>query len=103
MNCKATSAASIPPAAISEKPGRALPIADTARNAIGRMALPETPPYVVLCSLPMFGQATPLVFTPIRPETVLVAVTPVAPPEQTEMSTEQSDSMARWACTVEPL
>jgi hypothetical protein len=30
------------------KPGSSLAIAETARNAIGLIALPETPPYVVL-------------------------------------------------------
>lgn len=58
-NCKPTSAESIPPVARTGKPGSALAMADTARRAIGRMAFPETPPYVVFLFFPMFGHASP--------------------------------------------
>ena len=44
------------------------------------IAFPETPPYVVLCASPTAGQATPLDWSPMRPDTVLMAVTPSAPP-----------------------
>ena len=53
---------------------------ETALSAIGLMALPDTPPYVVFFCLPTAGQALELAFSPIRPETVLVAVTPSALP-----------------------
>ena len=53
---------------------------DTSRRAIGRMAFPDSPPYVVFSSLPTAGQALELPFSPMRPETVLMAVTPSAPP-----------------------
>ncbi len=43
-------------------------------------AFPDTPPYVVFPSFPTAGQALPLELRPIRPETVLMAVTPSAPP-----------------------
>lgn len=42
--------------------------------------LPDTPPYVVLLPLPTAGHGVPSAFSPISPETVLVAVTPSAPP-----------------------
>lgn len=57
-------------------------IALTAFKAIGRMAFPETPPYVVLWSFPTFGHAVVSCLIPIRPLTVFVAVTPSAPPSQ---------------------
>lgn len=41
---------------------------------------PDTPPYVVLFPRPTAGQGVPSALSPIRPETVLVAVTPSAPP-----------------------
>ena len=63
------------------KPGKELAMADTARSVIGLMALPDTPPYVVFCSLPIAGHATDDPLKPINPDTVLVAVTPSAPPE----------------------
>lgn len=44
--------------------------------------LPDIPPYVVRLSAPTFGQGVPSAFSPIRPETVLVAVTPSAPPKR---------------------
>lgn len=44
--------------------------------------LPDTPPYVVRWPAPTFGQGLPSAFSPIRPETVLVAVTPSAPPKR---------------------
>ena len=49
--------------------------------------LPDTPPYVVLFPVPMPGQGLPSAFRPISPDTVLVAVTPSAPPmaKQTEI------------------
>lgn len=44
---------------------------------------PDTPPYVVRLPRPMPGQGEPSAFSPISPETVLVAVTPSAPPAPT--------------------
>ena len=44
------------------------------------MHLPDTPPYVVRLAAPTLGQGEPSAFSPIKPETVLVAVTPSAPP-----------------------
>lgn len=40
-NCRPHSAESMPPVAKMGKPGSALAMADTARRAMGRMALPE--------------------------------------------------------------
>ena len=57
-----------------------IPIAETALKAIGRTALPLTPPYVVFFCIPTAGQAWPFEFRPIKPDTVLIAVTPSAPP-----------------------
>merc|ERR1719468_629246 len=51
-----------------------------ALRAMDFTALPLTPPYVVFFSLPMLGQALPLALSPMRPDTVLMAVTPSAPP-----------------------
>ncbi len=56
-------------------------MAVTALKAMGRIALPDTPPYVVLLSFPTFGQAVESCLIPIRPLTVFVAVTPSAPPD----------------------
>lgn len=42
--------------------------------------LPDIPPYVVRFSKPTLGQGEPSALSPIKPETVLVAVTPSAPP-----------------------
>ena len=78
--CSPTSAESIPPVARMGNPGKALAMADTARRAMGRIAFPETPPYVVCFSRPMLGQAEASFLNPMRPETVLVAVTPSALP-----------------------
>ena len=36
-------------------------------SAMGLMALPLMPPYVVLFSLPTAGQAAPFMFKPIKP------------------------------------
>jgi hypothetical protein len=55
---------------------------DTALRAMGLMALPETPPYVVNFSFPTAGQASEFDFRPIKPDTVLVAVTPSASPKE---------------------
>ncbi len=44
---------------------------------------PDTPPYVVRLPRPMPGQGEPSALSPISPETVLVAVTPSAPPVPT--------------------
>jgi hypothetical protein len=52
MNCSAESAESMPPIPRIGKPGSLLPIAETALKPIGLVALPETPPYVVLFSVP---------------------------------------------------
>lgn len=43
--------------------------------------LPDTPPYVVRFPAPTPGHGVPSAFSPIKPETVLVAVTPSAPPK----------------------
>mmetsp|Transcript_27773 Transcript_27773/g.41074 ORF Transcript_27773/g.41074 Transcript_27773/m.41074 type:complete len:266 (+) Transcript_27773:711-1508(+) len=80
MNWSAVWAESQPPVARIGKPGNARAMAETSRRAIGLMALPLTPPYVVRCSLPTLGQAVPSGVKCIKPDTVLVAVTPVAPP-----------------------
>ncbi len=42
--------------------------------------LPEMPPYVVLAPLPIPGQGVASALRAISPDTVLVAVTPSAPP-----------------------
>lgn len=42
--------------------------------------LPDMPPYVVLSAPPTAGQGVLSAFSPISPDTVLVAVTPSAPP-----------------------
>lgn len=42
--------------------------------------LPDMPPYVVLSPRPTAGQGVLSAFSPISPDTVLVAVTPSAPP-----------------------
>ena len=57
-----------------------VPMAETALNAIGLTAFPLTPPYVVRFSNPTAGHACPLELSPIKPDTVLIAVTPSAPP-----------------------
>lgn len=48
--------------------------------------LPDTPPYVVLSPAPTAGQGVPSAFSPISPDTVLVAVTPSAPPVKEKVS-----------------
>lgn len=48
--------------------------------------LPDTPPYVVLSPTPTAGQGVPSAFSPISPDTVLVAVTPSAPPVKEKVS-----------------
>lgn len=48
--------------------------------------LPDTPPYVVLSPAPTAGQDVPSAFSPISPDTVLVAVTPSAPPVKQKVS-----------------
>lgn len=58
--------------------GSSFAIADTDLRAIGRTALPLTPPYVVRFSTS--GHAVPFAFNVINPDTVLIAVTPLAPP-----------------------
>ena len=49
---------------------------------MGRMPLPLYPPYVVFFSEPTAGQALESGKTPIKPDTVFVAVTPSAPPRR---------------------
>lgn len=56
------------------------PIADIALKAIGRVAFPLTPPYVVRFSRPTAGHAVVSAFKLIKPDTVLIAETPSAPP-----------------------
>ena len=48
-------------------------MADTFLRAMGRTAFPDSPPYVVSCSLPTAGQALEFAFNPIRLDTVLMA------------------------------
>lgn len=48
--------------------------------------LPDTPPYVVLSPAPTAGQGVLSAFSPISPDTVLVAVTPSAPPVKQKVS-----------------
>mmetsp|Transcript_4290 Transcript_4290/g.8775 ORF Transcript_4290/g.8775 Transcript_4290/m.8775 type:complete len:221 (+) Transcript_4290:460-1122(+) len=84
--CTATSAESIPPVAIRGIPGIFLAIAEIARKAKGRTVLPHIPPYVILllaasCPTPQRpGLAS--VWNPVKPETVLMAVTPSTPPSR---------------------
>ena len=70
----------MPPVANIGNPGNAFAIADTARKAMGRMAFPDTPPYVVRLACPTPGHGVAPPFRCISPETVFVAVTPSAPP-----------------------
>lgn len=56
-----------------------------ARNAMGRVALPLTPPYVVRLSMPTAGQGVVSALTLISPDTVLMADTPLAPPTYTQL------------------
>jgi len=63
-----------------ENPGSALAIAETARNPTGLVALPDTPPYVLSLSFPTPGHGVASAFSPISPDTVLIAETPSAPP-----------------------
>lgn len=53
---------------------------ETALRAIGRMAFPDMPPYVVRPSSPTDGQAVPFERKFISVDTVFVAVTPSALP-----------------------
>lgn len=48
--------------------------------------LPDMPPYVVLSPRPTAGQGVLSAFSPISPDTVLVAVTPSAPPVKEKVS-----------------
>mmetsp|Transcript_11752 Transcript_11752/g.29696 ORF Transcript_11752/g.29696 Transcript_11752/m.29696 type:complete len:203 (+) Transcript_11752:932-1540(+) len=80
MNCSADSAESQPPVARMGKPGSARAMAEIALSAMGRVALPDMPPYVVRFSLPTAGHALLSPCTPISVDTVLMAVTPDAPP-----------------------
>lgn len=48
--------------------------------------LPDTPPYVVLSPRPTAGQGVLSALSPISPDTVLVAVTPSAPPVKGKVS-----------------
>merc|ERR1719421_2675799 len=69
----------MPPVARIGYPGIAFAIFDTALSAMGRIASPDTPPYVVFFASPMLGHAEASGRRPMRPETVFVAVTPAAP------------------------
>lgn len=80
-NCNPTSAESMPPIPMIANPGKAFATADTARRPTGLVAFPDTPPYVVNLSVPMAGHGSPLEFSPINPEIVLMAATPLALPE----------------------
>ena len=77
----------IPPVAKIGNPGIALAIAETALSATGRIAFPDTPPYVVRFSAPTPGQGVPSPFTFISPESVFVAVTPSALPTWIQIET----------------
>lgn len=79
-NCNETSAESTPPIPRMVKPGNLFPIAVIARKAIGLVAFPDTPPYVVRFSVPTAGHGVPSGFKDINPETVLMAETPSALP-----------------------
>merc|ERR1719468_866138 len=71
-----------------------------ALSAMGFTALPLTPPYVVFFSLPTLGQALPLALRPMRPDTVLMAVTPSAPHSQCDQHCRDRQSCkggrGRW-------
>lgn len=62
------------------KPGNWFAIEVMAFNACGRVAFPDTPPYVVRFSTPTAGHGTPFAFNDIKPLTVLMAETPSAFP-----------------------
>lgn len=68
----------MPPMPRIGKPGIALAMDETARNACGRVALPDTPPYVVRLSRLTAGQGVPSARNDIKPCTVLMAETPSA-------------------------
>lgn len=82
MNWRATSAESMPPMPRIGKPGNIFAMLLTAFNPMGLVALPETPPYVVSFLTPTAGHGLPAAFRPIRPETVLMADTPSALPDE---------------------
>lgn len=63
------------------KPGSFCAIAEIALRAIGLVALPLTPPYVVRLSAPIRGHGAPSALNPINPDTVFIAETPLAPPK----------------------
>lgn len=50
INWMAASAESHPPVAMIGNPGKSFAIDETAFKAMGRIAFPDTPPYVVLCN-----------------------------------------------------
>lgn len=77
----ATSAESTPPIPRIGKSGSSFLIAVIALRAMGLVAFPETPPYVVRFSAPTAGHGSPFAFSDIKPETVLIAETPSALPE----------------------
>lgn len=62
------------------KPGKALAMDEMALSACGRVALPDTPPYVVRFSTPTAGHGVPSARNDIKPCTVLMADTPSALP-----------------------
>mmetsp|Transcript_28543 Transcript_28543/g.67489 ORF Transcript_28543/g.67489 Transcript_28543/m.67489 type:complete len:311 (+) Transcript_28543:187-1119(+) len=63
---------------------------------MGRTALPLTPPYVVYLGpvgAPTPGQGDALELSPMRPDTVLMAVTPEAPPSQAACAISRTSVM----------
>jgi len=80
-NCNPASAESMPPIPMIANPGSFLAIAETACNPTGLIALPDTPPYVLSFSRPTAGHGVASALNPISPDTVLIAATPLAPPE----------------------
>lgn len=65
------------------------------RKATGRVALPDTPPYVVIFWAPTAGQAVASDLSPIRPLIVLMAVTPVAPPSLAAIAISRTSEVGR--------
>lgn len=86
-NCNATSDESTPPIPRIGKPGILFPMAVIALNAMGLVAFPDTPPYVVRFSVPIAGHGVPSGFSDIKPDTVLMAETPSALPNQKDSTT----------------
>lgn len=76
----------MPPMPKIGKPGMALAMDEIAFSACGRVALPDTPPYVVRLLTPTAGHGVPSARNDINPCTVLIADTPSALPTRTNRS-----------------